>query len=191
MKDSWQDILDDAFRTLREGGTLLYPTDTIWGIGCDACNADAVEKIYRIKQRDRHKSMLVLARTEWVTTDDDELQALLNAERPTTVILPLERLPSMPKLAHNLPAEDGTIGVRVPRHDFCQQLLALLGRPIVSTSANFSGQPSPKGYDDIALSLKEEIDYCVAPLPCFENGATTGSRIVKLMADGSLSILRP
>lgn len=191
MTNSWQDILDHAFRTLREGGTLLYPTDTIWGIGCDACNADAVEKIYRIKQRDHHKSMLVLARAEWVATDGNEWHALLNAERPTTLILPLERLPMMPELAHNLPAEDATIGVRIPRHDFCQQLLALLGHPIVSTSANFSGQPSPKGYGDIAPSLKAAIDYCVAPLPCFESGATTGSRIVKLMPDGSLSTLRP
>ena len=190
IMQSTQPILSHAVHTLHNGGTLLYPTDTIWGIGCDACNAEAVEKIYQIKQRDHSKSMLVLCRREWLTSLDPELLTLLDAPRPTTVILNLGVLDSLPPLAGNLPAADGTIGVRVPRHALCQQLLATLGHPLVSTSANRSGQPSPASYDDIDPSLFRLIDCCLPNRAEWESGNHQSSRIVKLLADGTLSTLR-
>lgn len=184
-------IVEQALRTLAAGGTLLYPTDTIWGIGCDAANADAIEKIYAIKQRDHSKSMLVLALQEWVECDSPRLNSLFaSPDRPITVIVSPTILPSLPAVATNLPAADGTVGIRVPRHAFCQQLLRALGHPIVSTSANFSGQPSPSAYDEISPLLKQRIDYCVEPLAEFASGNSHGSRIVRLETDGTLTILR-
>ena len=138
------DIIERALATLNVGGTLLYPTDTIWGIGCDAVNPSAIERVYAIKERDHSKSMLILASAEMLSPEvpSEVRQLLLESERPTTVVLPARYV--TPTLPQNLLAADGTVGVRVPRMDFCQTLLRLFGRPIVSTSANFSGRPSPQ-----------------------------------------------
>ena len=142
-------LLEQATKALSEGKTLLYPTDTIWGIGCDATCAEAVERIYAIKERDHSKSMLILATADMLSPDvPQEVRALLlENDRPTTVVLPASYV--APTLPDNLLAADGTVGVRVPRMDFCQTLLRLFGRPIVSTSANLSGHPSPQCYADI------------------------------------------
>ena len=174
-----------AVEVLRAGGTLLYPTDTIWGIGCDARNADAVERLYAIKERDRSKSLLVLVENAGWRTED--------GARPTTYILPREVWHDGMHLAvaPNLPADDGTLGVRVPQHAFCQEVIRRLGAPLVSTSANLSGHPSPQSYYDIEEELKRRVDYCVAPLPAFFSGRTQGSRIVKLHPDGSETVIRP
>ena len=186
-----QRLIQQSLSILRDGGTLLYPTDTIWGIGCDASNRNAVEKIYRIKQRDHAKSMLVLARPEWVEQCPSVARPFLDGTtKPTTVILPIDALPLMPELADNLPAADGTIGVRVPRHPFCQSLLEALGHPLVSTSANFSGRPSPQGYSDIDPDIKSLVDYALPGLSSFRSGYTQGSRIVMLKTDGAVQILR-
>ena len=117
------DILATAFEALKNGRTLLYPTDTIWGIGCDAANGDAVERIYAIKERDHSKAMLLLVTASMLSRNmPDEVRGLLlESERPTTVIVPADMV--CRRVAENLPAGDGTIGVRVPRMDFCQQLL--------------------------------------------------------------------
>lgn len=176
-----------AVEVLRSGGIILYPTDTIWGIGCDARNAEAVERLYAIKERDRSKSMLVLVSSgfgDWNSEIGD---------RPTTYILPHEVWYDKMglEIASNLPAEDGTLGVRCPRHHFCQEVLRRLGAPLVSTSANFSGRPSPQKYDEIGEDLKRRVDYCVAPLAEFLSGETRGSRIVKVNPDGSQTVLRP
>lgn len=178
-------LVNRAARALLAGKTILYPTDTIWGIGCDARNEDAIERIYSIKGRDRSKSMLVLADCkEWGVPEGD---------RPTTYILPetIWRPLLGDGIATNLPAEDGTLGVRVPNHEFCRQLIHLLGAPIVSTSANFSGQATPATYGEIEEELKLRVDYCVPPLEAFLTGETRGSRIVKVSADGHQTILRP
>ena len=191
--DSQFSILNSQFSilpALRQGLTLLYPTDTIWGIGCDAANADAVERIYAIKQRDHSKSMLILATEQMLSpgTPAEVLQLLLHSQRPTTVILPASML-AVP-IADNLPAADGTVGVRIPQFAFCQQLLHHLGNPLVSTSANLSGHPSPATYADIDPALKQRIDCCLPDHPSFHHPAAAPSRIVRLQPDGTLFTLR-
>ena len=184
-----EQVINQTVEVLRRGGVVLYPTDTIWGIGCDARNAQAVEKLYRIKERDRSKSMLVLV------TDNPGLPEYLEApgNRPTTYILPRERWQALlgEDIAPNLPAADGTLGIRMPRHRFCQEVIHRLGAPLVSTSANLSGRPSPQSYNYIEEELKRRVDYCVPPLAEFLSGETRGSRIVKVEADGSRTVIRP
>lgn len=184
------ELFEVALMALHSGKTLLYPTDTIWGIGCDAGNANAVEKIYAIKQRDHNKSMLVLAQQQMLSEKaPQQALALLHDERPTTVIMPAHWLSS--PLADNVVATDGTIGVRLPNMEFCQQLLQSFGRPIVSTSANTSGELSPNCYEAISNILKERIDYCLPDDPWFHHPPTGSSRIVKLTEDGTPITLRP
>lgn len=186
-----QQIVEQTIQVLKSGGTILYPTDTIWGLGCDARNAEAVERLYSIKARDHSKSMLVLC-TGRMLADSDSMPESADS-RPTTFILPAERWRHMLRahLAPNLAAADGSLGIRMPQHRFCQAVIDGLGAPIVSTSANLSGQPSPQGYDDIAAEVKARVDFCVPPLPEFLSGATSGSRIVKLEADGTVTVIRP
>lgn len=180
-----EDIIDKAVAILRAGGTILYPTDTIWGIGCDARNKEAVERIYSIKERDHSKSMLILV--------DDGNMTKGNEERPTTYILPqtIWHGDMELEIADNLPASDGSLGVRMPKHFFCQEVIRRLGAPIVSTSANLSGHPSPQSYTEIEDELKKRVDYCVPPLEEFLSNETQGSRIVKIGTDGSQTIIRP
>lgn len=184
-------LLTAASIALKAGRTLLYPTDTIWGIGCDATNAQAIERIYAIKERDHSKSMLVLASASMLSPalPQEAADLLLHSSRPTTVILPAEML--LAKVAPNLPAQDGTVGVRVPQMDFCQALLHELGRPIVSTSANLSGHPSPASYADIEEDLRYRIDCALPDDPAFRHAPTGSSRIVKLLPDGTILTLRP
>lgn len=182
-------IIQQTVEALRLGKTILYPTDTIWGIGCDARNSAAVERLYAIKERDRSKSMLVLVRK---TTSDLRLPTS-GPSRPTTYILPRTVWHDGMHLevAPNLPADDGTLGIRVPDHPFCQEVIRRLGAPLVSTSANLSGHPSPLTYNDIEDALKQRVDFCVPPLPEFESHETRGSRIVKIDSDGSETVIRP
>ena len=182
-------LLDIASTALYQGRTLLYPTDTIWGIGCDSANYDAVERIYAIKERDHSKSMLVLANEKMLSSlVPPEVRALLMSPRPTTVVMPQSML--LKPVATNLPAKDMTIGVRIPRHEFCQQLLNLLGRPIVSTSANLSGEPSPQCYEDISDEVRKRVDCSLPDDESFHHEPVGSSRIVKLAEDGSLTIIR-
>lgn len=183
--------LDTALHALRSGQTLLYPTDTIWGIGCDATLPDAVDRLYAIKERDRNKSMLVLASADMLLPGlpDAVADLLFHSPRPTTVVLPATWLSVT--VAHNLPAADGTVGIRIPRMDFCQHLLHALGHPLVSTSANLSGQPSPTCYADISPLLRERVDCCLPDSPLYPHTATQSSRIIKLQSDGTLLTIRP
>lgn len=179
------EIIEQTVEMLQRGGTILYPTDTIWGIGCDARNHDAVERIYAIKERDRSKSMLVLVADGMLPTEADS--------RPTTYIMPREKWEPMlgGNVADNLPAVDGSLGIRLPRHTFCQEVIRRLGAPLVSTSANLSGHPSPLRYSEIEDTVKQRVDYCVPPLEEFLSVETRGSRIMKMNSDGSLTIVRP
>lgn len=197
--NDYNKVLDNALSVLAEGGTMLYPTDTIWGLGCDATNDDAVEKIFALKGRDHSKSMLVLcSNLDMVEccvgkVADGVEQLLMSGDRPTTVILPVcacDKLRSFHcSLAGNLIAADGTIGVRIPRMDFCQRLLSLFGNPVVSTSANFSGMPSPKCFGDIDAELIKKVDYCVPA--CFEPPSDGhSSKIVKINPDGRVVTIR-
>ena len=181
--------IHSAVEALRQGKTLLYPTDTIWGIGCDATNADAIEQIYALKQRDHAKSMLILCTREMLSqyVDNPSAEAVglaIESERPTTVIFP-----KAINLPLNLLAQDGSIGIRVPKMAFCQQLLQELGHPIVSTSANLSGEPSPACFGDISQALKSRVGHIVADRPEY-NRESPSSRIVKLSATGEIIVLR-
>lgn len=180
-----EQIIQQTVEVLRRGGIILYPTDTIWGIGCDARNPQAVEHIYAIKERDHSKSMLVLVADGTLDTKD--------CERPTTYIMPRERWEPLfgDSIADNLPAADGSLGIRQPRHTFCQEVIRRLGAPLVSTSANLSGHPSPTRYAEIEETIKQRVDYCVPPLANFLTAETRGSRIVKINTDGSLTVIRP
>lgn len=184
------DMIEQALEALRGGGTLLYPTDTIWGIGCDATNAAAVERIYAIKERDHSKSMLILVSEAMLSAELPEgvRTLLLGDGRPTTVVVPAGYVDAA--LPDNLLAADGTVGVRVPRMGFCQALLSRFGRPVVSTSANFSGKPSPQGYADIEEALMRRVDFCLPDAPQFRHPATGASRILKVEADGTVAVIR-
>jgi len=182
--------INKAGAVLQKGGSILYPTDTIWGIGCDATNQEAVRDIYRIKQRIDSKSMLVLVNgvsmlEEYI--DDLPLQALdiINkAAKPTTIIYPGAR-----RLANNLLAPDGSIGIRITSDPFCSLLIDYLSLPIVSTSANISGQPAPGTFHQIKNSIRDQVDHIVNWRQD-EASASTPSAIIKLEEDGTIITLR-
>ena len=179
-----------ALEVLRAGGLILYPTDTVWGIGCDATNAEAVEKIYKLKRSENKHSMLVLCR------DADMIVRYVNkapgiafevmemSEKPLTLILE-----GAVNVASNLIPDEGTLGVRVPNHEFCHQLLRRFGKPIVSTSANISGEATPKKFSEISEQIRSAVDHIVDP--ALERGATgQSSSIIKVGLDYSIEIIR-
>lgn len=157
-----RDDLREAVRVLREGGVILYPTDTVWGIGCDATNEAAVQRIFEIKHRADSKSMLVLLDAAgklqgYVERVPETAWMLLEAAeggKPMTIIYPNAK-----NLAHNLLAEDGSVGIRITREPFSKALCEQLHRPIVSTSANISGEPAAKVFDEIAQEIRNAVDY--------------------------------
>ena len=186
-----QKEIERAVEVLRNGGLILYPTDTVWGIGCDATNAEAVDRIYRLKQSDNKHSMLVLCKdADMVVRYVDKapgiaFEVMEMATSPLTLILP-----GATGLAENLIPEERTLGVRVPDHEFCRQLLRRFGRPIVSTSANISGQPAPKkGLADVAREIIDGVDFVVNPR--FQ-GRPTGkpSSIMQFGEGGEVKIIR-
>ena len=154
--------IERSVEVLKKGGIILYPTDTIWGIGCDATNPNAVERIYELKKRSDRKSMLVLLGNEnqlvqYIKEVPEIVWQLLEvADKPMTLIYPGAK-----NLAKNLIAENGSIGIRIPKDQFCQQLLFRFKKPVVSTSANVSGQPSPAFYKEISQEIKDGVDYIV------------------------------
>lgn len=182
--------LNKALETLKNGGIILYPTDTIWGIGCDATNPEAVEKVFALKGRDKSKSMIVLLH------NDNQLAGYVNdvpevayqlievADRPMTIIYSNAK-----NLASNVIAEDGSVGIRIVNHPFCQQLLQRFRKPIVSTSANISGQSSAAAFDEIAEEIKQGVDYIVQ---YGQQDTTKGkpSIIMKLDPSGKFEFIR-
>ncbi|MEN8230808.1 MAG: L-threonylcarbamoyladenylate synthase [Bacteroidota bacterium] len=185
------DEVKKAAEVIRSGGVLLYPTDTIWGIGCDASNPQAVERIYQIKQRSDSKSMLVLMNDlsmleEYVErVPEQALEILKLAKKPTTIIYPEGR-----HLAPNLLAEDGSIGIRITSDPFCKKLIETTGKPIVSTSANFSGEPPPDVYSKIEPGIKEAVDL-VVNWKQDANNPSIPSAILRLNSNGTIKVLRP
>lgn len=182
--------IQKAIETLKKGGTILYPTDTIWGIGCDATNTKAVDKIYNIKGRKKKSSFIVLLPEpkkiqDYVPSVPGILWDLLDSlDFPTTVIYPGAR-----KLAKNVVASDGTIAIRIVHEGFCHELLKAYDKPLVSTSANYSGETSPLVFRDIPESLKKMVDYVT------ETGRTDlqkmkASTIIRLKANGEFDIIR-
>ncbi len=179
-----------AVETLKNGGIILYPTDTIWGIGCDANNPEAVDRIYRLKKRPDRKSMLVLLgnenQLEQYIREIPEIvwQLLKVAENPITIVYPGAK-----NLAPNLIAENESIGIRIPKDDFCLELLHRFRRPVVSTSANVSGQPSPSFYNEISKEIKDGVDYIVKWRQN-DNKKLLPSSILEVGPGGEIRIIR-
>ncbi|MCC8089633.1 MAG: threonylcarbamoyl-AMP synthase [Rikenellaceae bacterium] len=182
--------LFEALDILKKGGIILYPTDTVWGLGCDATNASAVEKIFRIKERADSKSMIILLDhadnvSRYVKKVPSVAWELLEvADKPLTLILP-----DAVGLAENLVAEDGTIAVRLVGNAFCRKLIRKLNRPLVSTSANISGQPAPLDFKSIPEEIINAVDLVVDPK--FEENATgRPSSIISVGMGGEIKIIR-
>jgi L-threonylcarbamoyladenylate synthase len=183
-------IATQALEVVRCGGLLLYPTDTLWGIGCDATNAQAVEKIFALKQRAESKSLIVIA--DSMTMVERYMQRVPSvaydlvdaALQPLTIIYP-----QAVGLAPNAIAADGSIAIRVVQHAFCRALLRRFGKPVVSTSANISGAPAPATFRDISDTIKQGVDFIVPAL--MDKGATgKPSAILKLGLTGEVQIIR-
>lgn len=189
IMDRKEDI-KNAVEVMRKGGVILYPTDTVWGIGCDATNEEAVAKVYKIKQRDDSKALICLV------DSDARLQRYVRnvpnvawdifdlATKPTTIILD-----GAVNLAPNLVAEDGSIAMRITQEEFSKELCYRFQKAIVSTSANISGQPAAQNFQDIAPELLEAVDYV-----CYsrrqEKKPHTPSSIIKLTENGEVTVIR-
>ena len=179
-----------AVEVMRQGGVILYPTDTVWGIGCDATNAEAVKKVYAIKQRDDSKALICLvdsdARLQRYVRDVPYVawQLIDCCDRPTTLILD-----GAVNLAPNLIADDGSIGIRITQEPFSKELCYRFQKAIVSTSANISGEPAAQNYRDIDPRIIEAVDYV-----CWsrrqEHQPHTPSSIIKLGRGGEVTIIR-
>ena len=175
---------------MREGGVILYPTDTIWGIGCDATNEDAVRRVYEIKQRQDSKAMLVLVdssvKVDFYVQDVPEVawDLIDLADEPLTIIYSGAR-----NLAANLLAEDGSVGIRVTNEDFSKRLCQQFRKAVVSTSANISGQPSPRNFSEISEEVKSAVDYIVGYRQ-EEMSNPKPSSIIKLDKGGVIKIIR-
>lgn len=181
--------LQKSLSALKTGGIILYPTDTVWGIGCDATDENAVEKIFKIKQRSESKSLIILVDSwemlqKYISRIPAKVSCMLEgSSKPTTVIYqnPIG-------LAKNVIAQDNTVAIRIVKDEFCKQLIHQFGKPIVSTSANISGEPTPKSFDEINPLLLESVDY-VVNLP-LENKRGVTSQIVKVHNNGKIEFLR-
>lgn len=190
MNNLMEKDIDNAIRVLEQGGIILYPTDTIWGIGCDATNTKAVEKVYRIKSRTEAKSLIILLDhfdklSDYVEKVPDITSDLLaSITNPVTIIYSNAR-----RLAANVVASDGTIAIRIVKDDFCTELIRRFGKPIVSTSANISGFDPPAIFSHIDKEIKKSVDYIVA----YKQDSFTRSKpstIIRLRDDGMYSIIR-
>lgn len=185
-----RDEVAKAFKILQEGGIILYPTDTIWGIGCDATNTEAVQKIYQLKQRDEAKSMIILLDTEnklesYVSEVNPLAYDLIEyAENPLTLIMPGAK-----NISPALIAVDGSIAIRVTSSQFCQQLIQRLRKPLVSTSANISGKPSPQYFSQIDQEIIDGVDY-VVDIDQHSKEIKNPSTIMKLAPDGRFEFIR-
>jgi L-threonylcarbamoyladenylate synthase len=189
-ESDFEDDIINALKVLHSGGSILYPTDTIWGIGCDATNMKSVENIYRIKQRVESKSLIVLVHSfeqlkNYIDKVPDVTYDLLKCiENPVTVIYSNAR-----NLAPNVVAEDGTIGIRIVKEEFCIELIRRFGKPIVSTSANISGEVAPVTFSHISKEILNSIDYVVKyKQQVFSQSKP--STIIRLMETGEYIILR-
>lgn len=182
-------MIAKTIKILSESKTILYPTDTVWGVGCDATNEKAVAKIYKIKQRAESKSLIVLVDSwemllKYVEVIPNKVSCIIKgSSKPTTVIY------SNPKrLAKNVIANDNTIAIRIVTDGFTHDLIKEFGKPIVSTSANISGDLSPKSFEEINPTLLDSVDYIVN-LP-LENNNGIASQIVKVHSSGKIEFLR-
>lgn len=185
-----QKAIDQCIEVLRAGGLILYPTDTVWGIGCDATNEAAVAKVYALKRSEEKSSMLCLMHNADMVVryvnkaPGIAFEVMELSDKPLTAILP-----GAVGVAPNLVPESKTLGVRIPQHDFCQALLRKFGKPIVSTSANISGEPTAKRLKEVAEEIVAGVDYVVNPR--FEGKPTLKpSSIIAFGEGGEVEIIR-
>lgn len=192
--------INEAVEVLRKGGLILYPTDTVWGIGCDATNEQAVAKVFALKKRDDAKALVLLA------SDLDMIARYIKEipqiaidlvevnDAPMTIIYPGAVYSESGKshrgaLAPNAVAEDGSVGIRIPLTDNCLELVKRLGRPLVSTSANISGEPTPKNFAQIGDEIKQGVDFVVNP-ELEKQSLGKASQIIKVGLDSQVKIIR-
>lgn len=190
MPKLFEDDIVRSLEVLRNGGTILYPTDTIWGIGCDATNKEAVQKVFALKKRDDSKSLIVLVAEERdilqlvAAPDLQAFDYLAQQVRPTTMIF--NHALGLPD---NLVASDGSVAIRIVQDEFCRHLIKRLRKPLVSTSANISGEPSPQQFNQVSAAVKEQVDY-VVHWRQDDQRPSVPSRIVKWNDNGSITVIR-
>ena len=181
--------MEQIIETLKSGGTILYPTDTIWGIGCDATNIDAINKIFEIKKREKNKSMIILVESakrlqDLVEVPEMAWEIMDLSEKPVTLIY--DNPKGLPK---EILAEDGSIGIRLVDDLFLKKIITKLNKPLVSTSANFSGEKSPMKFSDISKELVNAVDFVAE-----ENhdiiSEFSGSSVIRIWNDGRIKVLR-
>lgn len=181
--------ISKLIENLKQGKTILYPTDTVWGLGCDATNEESVKKIYKIKNREESKSLIILVSSVNMLKQylkevpEKALDILKRATEPTTVIY------NNPKgLAANTIGSDNTIAIRIPEDEFCEKLIKKFGKPIVSTSANISGEPTPKSFAEISEAILNSVDYVVDLHQ--DKSTEKSSRILKINLKNEIEIIR-
>ncbi len=185
-----RDDIKNALKALRAGGVILYPTDTVWGLGCDATNSEAVKKIYSIKQRTADKSLIILVNSPAMLTryvdnpPEVALQIAELTESPLTIVYDRGR-----SLAEGVSSADGSVGVRVSADPFCDALITALRKPLVSTSANISGNTAPAIFDEISDELKESVDY-VCLWRQEDRSRAKASSVIRVSGNGVVKILR-
>jgi L-threonylcarbamoyladenylate synthase len=181
--------LSNSLEALLKSKVLLYPTDTVWGIGCDATSEEAVAKVYVIKQRSESKSLIILVDglemlQQYIPEiPKSALEILKNSTKPTTIIYN-----NPVGLAKNVVANDNTVAIRIPQNEFCKQLITAFGKPIVSTSANISGDETPKSFKEISLAILDSVDYVVNLQREVINDKS--STILKVAENGEIIVLR-
>ena len=182
-------VVEKTIEALVAGNTILYPTDTVWGIGCDATNENAVAKVYRLKHRAETKSLIILVASRSMLSSHvahvpDAVEKILEtATKPTTIIYknPIG-------IASNCIAEDATIAIRIVQNDFCKELIERFGKPIVSTSSNMSGMPTPKTFSEIDAAILDSVDYIVNLQQ--EKIATASSQILRVTDSNEVEVIR-
>lgn len=187
---TFQEDIKESLNTLRKGGIILYPTDTIWGLGCDPTNEAAVNRIFKIKSREENKSLIILADSigmveRYVKEIPEIIYQLTEvSDSPITIIYPEGK-----NLAPGVCSEDGSIAIRICNEEFCNGLISRFRKPIVSTSANFSGKPSPANFSEVEDAIAEGVDY-VVKYRQDDRGKSAPSPVIKINSDGTFKILR-
>ncbi len=184
------EVVNNAFEVLKQGGVIVYPTDTIWGLGCDVSSLDGISRLYELKGRDKNKPFLILVDSLEMLSDyvayipQSALSLLHSVRKPLTIIYPRAQ-----NLEPQLTANDGSIGIRIVKHSFCNPLLKMLDGALVSTSANFSGSPAPARFEDIDPALKAKVDFIVDP-DLFSSGTSFSSALYKIINETKIECLR-
>ena len=181
--------LDNAVKILKSGGIILYPTDTVWGIGCDATNRESVERISKLKKRGKDKSFIILVDSlemlmKYVKEIPEPVRKLVNTKAPLTIVYP-----NVTGIASNVMAGDGSVGIRITSDEYCRKLIGMLKKPLVSTSANISGEAVPDSFDEIFEPILSGVDYIVN-LRRDEKTSSQLSKIIKFSTGSEIEVIR-